>query len=189
VHCPIQQGLANENPDVDAIYRLTQPLPIYFHGEDNFAVGNGTYCPFNTQSTLFFKEAFPLMYLPSTCNARLTDIWRGLIATRVAWTNDWHILFTPPTVYQERNAHNLIHDFKLEIDLYLHNATLCEHLNNLDLKSGIYYLEQNMLSCYQKMIELALIQKKELQLLDAWFSDISRYREEFLHAVEDIAQL
>ena len=28
--CPVQQGLADENPDVDAIYRLTCPLPFSF---------------------------------------------------------------------------------------------------------------------------------------------------------------
>jgi hypothetical protein len=27
-HCPVQQGLADDNPDVDAIYRLILPLPI-----------------------------------------------------------------------------------------------------------------------------------------------------------------
>src|SRR3712207_8325265 len=30
VECPIQQGLADENPDVDAIYRLILPLPQNF---------------------------------------------------------------------------------------------------------------------------------------------------------------
>ena len=30
VCCPIQQGLADENPDVDAVYRLTYPLPVNF---------------------------------------------------------------------------------------------------------------------------------------------------------------
>ena len=29
-NCPIQQGLADENPDVDAVYRLTYPLPLNF---------------------------------------------------------------------------------------------------------------------------------------------------------------
>jgi len=28
LNCPIQQGLADENPDIDAIYRLTLPLPF-----------------------------------------------------------------------------------------------------------------------------------------------------------------
>ena len=31
IDCPIQQGLADENPDVDAIYRLTLQLPINFN--------------------------------------------------------------------------------------------------------------------------------------------------------------
>ena len=31
INSPIQQGLADENPDVDAIYRLTLPLPITFN--------------------------------------------------------------------------------------------------------------------------------------------------------------
>ncbi|HYL17812.1 MAG TPA: hypothetical protein VEV20_03985, partial [Burkholderiales bacterium] len=30
VECPIQQGLADENPDVDAIYRMILPLPQNF---------------------------------------------------------------------------------------------------------------------------------------------------------------
>jgi hypothetical protein len=30
VMCPIQQGLADDNPDVDAIYRLVRPLPLQF---------------------------------------------------------------------------------------------------------------------------------------------------------------
>ena len=29
-NCPIQQGLADENPDVDAVYRLTYPFPMNF---------------------------------------------------------------------------------------------------------------------------------------------------------------
>ena len=32
LQCPIQQGLADENPDVDAIYRLIMPLPLTFNG-------------------------------------------------------------------------------------------------------------------------------------------------------------
>ena len=30
VDCPIQQGLADDNPDVDAVYRLLLPLPVQF---------------------------------------------------------------------------------------------------------------------------------------------------------------
>ena len=35
--CPIQQGLADQNPDVDAIYRLTLPLPQTFRRDRRMA--------------------------------------------------------------------------------------------------------------------------------------------------------
>ena len=38
VDCPIQQGLANANPDVDAIYRLVLPLPQDFRGDRRVAL-------------------------------------------------------------------------------------------------------------------------------------------------------
>ena len=39
--CPIQQGLADENPDVDAVFRLTYPLPMDFEKTGvNVALGN-----------------------------------------------------------------------------------------------------------------------------------------------------
>jgi len=103
--CPIQQGLADQNPDVDAIYRLTSKLPITFEKSENISIGNGSICPFNSQNTTWLREAYPLMYLPSYCSFRMTDIWRSFIAQRIAWTCDWSILFHNSTVIQKRNAH------------------------------------------------------------------------------------
>ncbi len=84
IDCPIQQGLADENPDVDAIYRLTLPLPIIFNKANSIALGNNSFCPFNSQNTTWLKEAFPLMYLPSYCSFRMTDIWSSYVAQRIA---------------------------------------------------------------------------------------------------------
>lgn len=39
VSCPIQQGLADENPDVDAVYRMTLKLPIKFDQHNSLALG------------------------------------------------------------------------------------------------------------------------------------------------------
>lgn len=79
VSAPIQQGLANENPDVDAIFRMTMPLPVTFRNESDVVLGKGVWSPFNSQNTTWFKEAFPLLYLPSYCSFRMTDIWRSFI--------------------------------------------------------------------------------------------------------------
>jgi len=87
--CPIQQGLADEDPDVDAIYRLLLPLPIQFRKDRRLALASGTWCPFNSQNTAWFPEAYPLLYLPSFCSFRMTDIWRSFVAQRIAWENGW----------------------------------------------------------------------------------------------------
>jgi hypothetical protein len=76
--------LADENPDVDAIYRLTLPLPIIFNKANNVALGNNSFCPFYSQNRTWFKEAFPLLYLSSHCSFRMTDIWRSFVAQRIA---------------------------------------------------------------------------------------------------------
>jgi hypothetical protein len=124
VHSPIQQGLADENPDVDAVYRMTMQLPVSFENRKPVALGKNCWCPFNSQNTIWYKEAYPLLYLPSHCSFRMTDIWRSFIAQRVAWTCDWNITFHPATVWQERNEHDLLNDFKEEIPGYVNNATI-----------------------------------------------------------------
>jgi hypothetical protein len=169
---PIQQGLADENPDVDAIYRLTGSLPIKFNSTKNIALGKGSVCPFNSQNTEWHKQAYPLMYLPSYCSFRMTDIWRSFIAQRVAWTCDWGILFHNSTVIQKRNVHNLMHDFEDEISGYRNNYNIMKNLIKLKLKPGIKNIQYNMILCYKELVLMNLINKKEIRLLNAWFLDL-----------------
>jgi len=172
IDCPIQQGLADENPDVDAIYRLTLPLPIIFKKANSVALGNNSFCPFNSQNTTWFKEAFPLLYLPSYCSFRMTDIWRSFVAQRISWTCGWPILFHQSTVRQERNDHNLMNDFRDEISGYNNNSQIIKCLNELELKNGIDNIPSNMVLCYKKLIELGFVGEQESILLDAWLKDI-----------------
>lgn len=172
IDCPIQQGLADENPDVDAIYRLILPLPITFNKANSVALGNNSVCPFNSQNTTWFKEAFPLLYLPSYCSFRMTDIWRSFVAQRIAWTCGWPILFHQSTVWQERNDHNLMNDFQDEITGYNNNTLIIKSLKELDLKEGIENIPANMMLCYRKLIELGFVGKEELDLLKSWTKDL-----------------
>lgn len=172
VECPIQQGLADGNPDVDAIYRLIMPLPCDFGRGENIALGTGSICPFNSQNTTWFKEAFPLLYLPSYCNFRMTDIWRSIVAQRVAWTCGWSVLFHHSTVWQQRNDHNLMKDFQDEISGYINNVQIARSLSELNLKMGIVNMTENMHLCYEKLIQDGFFPKKELELLSLWLNDI-----------------
>ena len=173
VECPIQQGLADENPDVDAIYRLILPLPVIFDKSDNIALGKNSICPFNSQNTTWFREAFQLLYLPSTCSFRMTDIWRSFIAQRIAWTCGWSILFHQSTVLQRRNEHNLMTDFRDEISGYKNNAQIANCLKNIDLKEGIENIGTNLVLCYRKLIEKGFLGANELTLLNGWLEDFN----------------
>ena len=171
--CPIQQGLADENPDVDAIYRLLLPLPQSFRSDRRVVLGKGSWCPFNSQNTTWWREAFPLLYLPAYCSFRMTDIWRSFVAQRIAWENGWSILFHEPTVWQERNEHNLLVDFKDEVPGYLGNHRIAEILDSLTLKSGTAHLAENLLVCYEKLIAESFFDPAELSLLQAWIEDLA----------------
>lgn len=173
--CPIQQGLADENPDVDAVFRLTRTLPLSFEKDRKIVLGKNTWCPFNSQNTIWYKDAFPLLYLPSYCSFRMTDIWRSFVAQRIAWENNWSILFYSPTVYQERNEHDLMRDFKDEIAGYLNNASICRELQELNLESGVENMGRNLIKCYDKLIELGHVGADEKALVSAWVDDLEMY--------------
>ncbi len=172
--CPIQQGLANDNPDVDAIYRLVLPLPQRFKNSGDVALGKNAWSPFNSQNTTWWKETFPLLYLPSYCPFRMTDIWRSLIAQRIAWENQWSILFHNATVYQERNAHNLMHDFADEVPGYLHTDSIQKILAALPIKAGVEHIPDAMRLCYASLVEAGIFDVKEKPVLDAWLTDIKK---------------
>ena len=176
MECPIQQGLADENPDVDAIYRLLLPLPQRFRTDRKVALGEGSWCPFNSQNTAWFPEAYPLMYLPSYCSFRMTDIWRSFVAQRIAWSNGWAVLFEGPTVWQERNEHQLMRDFADEVPGYLNNRRICRELDRLELEPGREHIGENLRRCYRHLVEMGVVDSQEIALLEAWLGDVDDIR-------------
>lgn len=174
--CPIQQGLADQNPDVDAIYRLTAKLPVDFERRERPVVlGRNGWCPFNSQNTSWFRTAFPLLYLPAHCSFRMTDIWRSYVAVRIAHVNGWGVMFHNATVWQERNEHDLMKDFADEVIGYRNNRAICAALQALDLEPGVANIGANMLRCYDAFIGMGLVDAKETPLLEAWLKDIGRW--------------
>ncbi len=170
--CPIQQGLADSNPDVDAIYRMVLPLPLQFNRIGALALSPGSWCPFNSQNTTWFREAFALLYLPASCSFRMTDIWRSFVAQRIAWENGWSVLFHDATVRQQRNDHDLMRDFADEVNGYLHNRRIAEVLGSLTLRAGLLAIPGNLLRCYEALVRMGLLGKQEIALVEAWNADV-----------------
>ena len=170
VFTPILQSLADKNPDVDAIYRLVKKLPVYFKKNESITLLN-TYSPFNSQGTIWNKKAFPLLYIPSYCSFRECDIWRGLIAAKICFEFKWGINFFSPCIYQERNEHNLLNDFKQEIGFYLNSGQVIAELKKLKLYKSDSKIFDNLIICYEFFIKKKLIENKELKLLKLWIED------------------
>lgn len=170
----IQQDLVHGDPDVDAIYRLLNPGDLYFGNFDPMVVPPGVWCPFNSQNTRFFKAAFPLMYLPSYCSMRVTDIWRSLVAQRCLWQIDANLGFFSATMIQKRNKHDLLKDFKDEIPCYLENENIRKALAKMVLPNieSVAGLCGIMRRCYGVMVDGGWLPKKELELVEAWNKDV-----------------
>jgi hypothetical protein len=172
-YAPIQQGLANNAPDVDAIWRLVLDRDFLFKSAPSVLLPPGTWCPFNSQSTWWWPEAFPLLYLPSYCSFRMTDIWRSFVAQRCLWELGAGVVFHAPEVYQERNTHSLIADFEAEVPGYLHNVNIALILDKVRLQSGVNNVSDNLISCYEALVASNELPADELPLVEAWRSDLN----------------
>ena len=167
----IEQGIVNQEPDVDAIFRLTQNKAVFFQKEASCFLAPGTYCPFNSQNTFFHFDAFFSLYMPSSVSLRVTDIWRGFIAQRLIPDFGLVLAFSGPNAIQNRNQHNLMHDYMQEQDLYLKTEKLIKHLKRWKgpMPTNRFYALYDL--------TLSLIQEKflgpdELALMEAWINDL-----------------
>ncbi|NBC18154.1 MAG: DUF288 domain-containing protein [Bacteroidetes bacterium] len=172
VESPIQQGLADGSPDVDAVWRLTLDRDVRFDRRPSVWLPPGTWCPFNSQSTWWWPPAWPLMYLPSHCTFRMTDIWRSFVAQRCLWAMEQGVVFHASEVVQERNEHDLMRDFEDEVPGYLHNVGITEILEGLDLDAAPHAAADNLRACYDALIAAGRFPDAERPLVDAWCRDV-----------------
>ena len=75
-------------------------------------------------------------------------------------------------MWQERNEHNLLKDFADEVPGYLNNSRICKMLEDLDLKSGVENMVENLMKCYKSMVKGKFVEEEELQLLERWCEDL-----------------
>ena len=124
----VLQYLADEDPDVDAIFRLTRGGTVSFAKNRGMRLGRGVFGPFNSQATVWVRETFPFLFLPLGVTDRVTDILRGYMALPCLWQCGYTLAYASPIVHQVRNEHNLLRDFELELDLYRFADRWCQNL-------------------------------------------------------------
>ena len=171
VRIGVWQALADEDPDVDAIYRLTSNRPCRFDAHPPVVLPPKTFSPFNSQNTAFRCELLPLMYLPAMVNFRVTDILRSYVAQPILWAAGYRLGFLGPTVCQDRNAHDLLADFASELPLYLDTERIMAVVQE-DIRPEAS-VSDNLYRVYANLARNHIVKEAELDLLASWLEDVA----------------
>ena len=130
----VQADLWNGDPDIDAICRLTYMPEVSFGVKEPFF--SSQISPFNSQNTFLAREVIPYyMMLPHV--GRMDDIWASYLVQE-KFPNS--VIYNSPSVYQDRNKHDIIEDLEKEIIGYR---------NTLDFIEGKYKLQNAVSNAYK----------------------------------------
>ena len=163
--CAVVQGLVDNDPDVDAYYRINiSDKPFVFEkSHTDVALGRYAVCPFNTQNTFWIdRTEWYHMYLPITVTFRYTDILRGVISLYQLWKNNKTLLFTGATAIQERNVHDLQKDLEQEQPMY---DTITQVIGLLTTHANA-----SLLDVYKVLEVNGVVTAAELECLTVWLS-------------------
>ncbi|CAJ1408489.1 unnamed protein product [Effrenium voratum] len=171
----VQQFLADEDPDVDAIFRLTRPLPCTFQGQAPelpaaMAIPPQYFTPYNAQATVHLYESFWGLLLPVTVHGRVSDIWRAYLTQKLLWDVGQVVSFVPPHVVHDRVAHDYLKDFQSEGDLQLKSTALVTFLAHWssDAPTLVERIEQLWGALYAR----GFVELEDLRLAQAWIRDL-----------------
>jgi hypothetical protein len=173
----VVQSLANNDPDVDAIYRLgprrALPLPMTFPSRPGGQVtyDKNVFAPWNAQATLFSRQSMWTLYLPTTVHGRVSDIWRSYIAQRLMWDVGQHVMYHDAFVKQTRNVHEYMGDYMSERPLYETSQELIRVLHS-EL-SHVSSVPEAIESAYIVLYEFGFIQDTDVRSMQLWIQDLN----------------
>jgi hypothetical protein len=102
----VQANLWNGDPDIDAVCRMIYAPECKF---TNSWYTTDCMTPFNSQNTILSKDALKHYFMFDKVG-RMDDIFGSYILQK----KGFKVVFGPPTVYQDRNEHDLTIDMKKE---------------------------------------------------------------------------
>lgn len=166
----VWQTLIDNDPDVDAIYRLIFNHQHTFDVKHSFVLDNNRYAPFNSQSTFWNKECFTYMYFPSTVSWRFADILRSYIVQRLLRQDDLYLGFSKSIVYQNRMRNDYMKDFVDEAQMYTDVIKTIDILDECRLSDDKI---DNLCRIYSSLVINGIVSERELKILDAWNLEIT----------------
>ncbi len=174
------QYCADTNPDIDAVHRLTKPLPMNFADESissPILVPSTTAAPYNAQATIHHAPALFATLLPITVKSRISDIWRAYYAAPLFRDLGISLLFAPPKINQIRTAHTYIGDMKAEGDLYFKSDKLTEFLH--EWKSSESSLPARMEQLWIDLYERGYHEEGDVTLVQNWLAALVQIQHDF----------
>ncbi|KAF5825860.1 hypothetical protein DUNSADRAFT_6309, partial [Dunaliella salina] len=166
----VVQSLAGTDPDVDALYRLTQPLPLFPAPAEQLVPAPGTFIPFNAQATLLQESVFWGAMLPATVPGRVSDIWRSFFMQRVFQDTNQSVAFVSALVDQHRSHHDYLSDFDAETDLYMRSGALLDLLMSIQMESSFAHMK--ILDLYVLMVQFGVIGEADARMVQAFIHDL-----------------
>jgi hypothetical protein len=159
-------GLVENDPDVDALYRLTnENSHVEWKIDEGVLIDNINVCVFNSQNTFWLDaQIFPCLLIPATVSFRYCDILRAIISNIVFRKMGKYIMYASPNVVQIRNDHDLISDLKSEMEMYIHNVNILDYLVVEDTKN----IKQLLLSIYNELFHHDVIKENDIKILETW---------------------
>ena len=165
----IINGLVENDPDVDALFRIvcSHQDSIKWEKDKCVLIDNKNVCVFNTQNTFWLnQELFICLLIPSSVSFRYCDILRGIINNIILKKTNNYMMYSSPNVVQDRNEHDLIGDFKSEYQMYIHNENILNFIeNNIE---NITSVKQLLFLIYNNLLVNNVIIQKDIDILNKW---------------------
>lgn len=165
----IINGLVENDPDVDALFRIicNHQSGIQWNKNECVLINNTNVCVFNTQNTFWLNpELFISLLIPCSVSFRYCDILRGIINNIILKKTNNYMMYSSPNVIQNRNEHNLMSDFKSEYEMYIHNEKILNFIEN-DI-GNITSVKELLFLIYHNLLVNNVITQKDIDILNKW---------------------
>ena len=172
----IFQGLINGIPDVDSIFmqtRIDKINVININISNNYPLLYlpGNYIPINSKNTKYLYNIFPYLLIPNSINERISDIFRGYIMQRCAWSQNGAVIYFSNSIYQYKLEYSNELNFIKDKQIFYNLDNLLNELNKkikLEDNNPIEFFFQII----KNLVNQGFLKQNNLELYESFIKDL-----------------
>ena len=178
VHSVIQHGIAEGDPDIDALQRLTMRdnkinLDVYFDSKAPLVVlPPNSFTPYGSENTLYQYDAFFSLLLPQTVTSRVSDIWRSFLTQRLLWDIGSQLSLSAIKSHPKPKLREFLKELRDEEELYLNSNLLANLLIKWNCDSNDIFTRY--FEVIKEMYKKGMIGASDVTLAQSWIKDLVR---------------